>query len=243
MIVAVDDTLERRFDRCFAHQEIYLDAVRSKPGHPATTTGIRWLCCTTIVHLPWSSRAWALPFLTIPAPSLAVSIKLCKVHHTVPGYAALLVGLPRRWLPDRPIVLVGDSSFGFVELALECRLTKVTWVARMCMTAALYAPAPPQPKGKPGVEPKERWRRATPPKVLANPATKWDTIAVHCYYGEMKTFDAFSQTAHRHRDGVDPVPVRWVWLRDPSGALNPMVPGCTAEAASPEHILNWYIGS
>jgi hypothetical protein len=241
LIIAIDDTLERRFGRCVAHKGIYHDAVRSKPGHPATTSGIRWLCCTAIVRLPWSHRPWALPFLTIPSPSPAVSMKLCKVHHTVPEYTALLVRLLRRWLPDRPIVLIGDSGFGVVELALACRQAKVTWVARMRMTAALYAPVPAQPTRKPGVKPKKGPRRPTPAQVLANPATLWGTIAIRWYDGEIKTFDAFSQTALWHRDGFDPVPIRWVVLRDPTGKLKPMVLGCTDETASPEQIVTWYI--
>lgn len=112
LIIAVDDTLERRYGPRVAHKGIYHDAVRSKPGHPATTTGIRWLCCTAIVRLPWSSRSWALPFLTIPAPSPVVSAKLGKRHRTLPERTAVLVRLLRRWLPDRPLVLLGDSSFG-----------------------------------------------------------------------------------------------------------------------------------
>jgi|SRR5947209_3087240 len=56
LIIAVDDTLERRFGRRITHKGIYHDAVRSKPAHSATTTGIRWLCCTAVVHLPWSRR-------------------------------------------------------------------------------------------------------------------------------------------------------------------------------------------
>lgn len=241
LIIAIDDTLERRFGRRVAHKGIYYDAVRSKPGHPATTTGIRWLSCTAIIRLPWSSRPWALPFLTIPAPSLAVSTILGARHRTLPERAARLVRLLRRWLPDRPIVLVGDSGFGVVELALACRQAKVTWVARMRMTAALYAPVPPQPTGKPGVKPKKGPRRPTPAQVLANPATPWGTIMVRWYDGEIKTFDAFSQTALWHRDGFDPVPIRWVVLRDPAGKLKPMVLGCTDEAASPERIVNWYL--
>ncbi len=241
VIIAVDDTLERRFGRWVAHKGIYHDAVRSKPGHPATTTGIRWLCCTAIVQLPWSSRPWALPFLTIPAPSPAVSMKVHKVHRSLPERAARLVQLLRRWLPDRPLVLVGDSGFGVVELALACREAKVTWVARMRMTAALYAPVPPQPKGKPGVKPKKGPRRPTPGQHLTSPTTSWDTIEVRWYDGETKTFDAISQTGLWHRDGFDPVPIRWLLLRDPAGKLKSMVLGCTDEAASPEQILNWYI--
>jgi DDE superfamily endonuclease len=188
VVIAVDDTLERRFGRRVAHKGIYHDAVRSQPGHPATTTGIRWLCWAAIVRLPWSSRPWALPFLTIPAPSPIVSSKLGKRHCTLPERAASLVRLLRRWLPDRAIVLVGDSSFGVVELALACRQAKVTWIARMRMTAALYAPVPPQAKGKPGVKPKKGARLPTPGHHLADPTTSWHTIGVRWYDGETRTF-------------------------------------------------------
>jgi DDE superfamily endonuclease len=241
LIIAVDDTLERRFGRRVAHKGIYHDAVRSKPGHPVTTSGIRWLCCTAIVHLPWSHRPWALPFLTIPAPSPAVSVRLGKRHRTLPERATSLVRLLRRWLPDRAMVLVGDSSFGVVELALACRQAKVTWIARLRMTAALYAPVPPQPKGKPGVKPKKGARLPTPGQHLTDPTTSWDTVQVHWYDGKTRTFDAFSQTALWHRDGFDPVPIRWLLLRDHEGKLKPMVLGCTDETASPEQILNRYI--
>lgn len=241
LIIAVDDTLERRFGRRVAHKGIYHDAVRSKPGHPATTTGIRWLCCSAIIRLPWSSRPWALPFLTIPAPSPTVSAKLGTVHRTVPERAARLVRLLRRWLPNRAIVLVGDSSFGVVELALVCRQVKVTWIARMRLTAALYAPVLSQPKGKPGVKPKKGPRQPTPGQTLANPAIHWGTIEVRWYDGEIRTFDALSHTALWHRDGFDPVPIRWVLLRDPTGKLKPMVLGCTDENVSPEQIVLHYI--
>jgi len=241
LIVAVDDTLERRFGRRIAHKGIYHDAVRSKPGHPATTTGIRWLCCTAVVHLPWSRRPWALPFLTIPAPSPVVSAKVGKPHRTLPERAVSLVRLLRRWLPHRDIVLVGDSSFGVVELALACQRAAVTWVARMRLTAALYAPVPPQPTGKPGVKPKKGVRLPRPGQVLADSGTEWGTIEVRWYDGEIRTFDALSRTALWHRDGFDPVPIRWLLLRDPAGKLKPMVLGCTDENVSVEQIVLHYI--
>src|SRR5947209_622327 len=200
----------KSFGRRVAHKGIYHDAVRSKPGHPTTTTGIRWLCCAAIIRLPWSSRPWALPFLTIPAPSPAVSGKLGKPHRTLPERATSLVRLLRRWLPDRAIVLVGDSGFGTVDLALACQQTKVTWIARMRMTAALYAPVPPQPKGKPGVKPKKGTRLPTPGQLLASLDTRWGTLKVRWYDGEVRTFDAINQTALWHRDGFDPVPIRWL---------------------------------
>lgn len=242
LVVGLDDTLERRYGRRVAHKGCYHDAVRSRPGHPVTTTGIRWLCCAAILQLPWSRRSWALPFLTIPAPSPAVSATLGKPHRTLPERAAALVRLLRRWLPDRPLLVLGDSTFGVVELALACSQASVTWVARMRMTAALYDPVPPQPAGKPGVKPKKGRRQPTPTQHLANPATRWGMARVRWYDGESKTFDAISATALWHRDGFDPVSIRWVLLRDPAGRLKPLVLGCTDEAATPEQILTWYLG-
>jgi len=90
-------------------------------------------------------------------------------------------------------------------------------------------------------EPKKGPRRPTPAQVLANPATPWGTIKVAWYDGETKTFDAISQTGLWHRDGFDPVPIRWLLLGDPAGKLKPMVLGCTDEAASPEQIVRHYI--
>ena len=178
-----------------AQKGIDHDAVRSKSGHPATTTGIRWLCCTAIIRLPWSSRPGALPFLTIPSPSPAVSAKLGKPHRPLPVRPASCVRLLRRWLPDPAIVLAGDSSFGVVDLALACRQARVTRVARLRMTAASCAPVPPQPKGKPGVKPKKGAHLPTPGQRLANAATRWRTLEVRWYDGEIRTFDAISQTA------------------------------------------------
>jgi hypothetical protein len=96
LVVAFDDTLERRYGRCVAHKGCYHDAVRSRPGHPMTTTGICWLCCAALVRLPWSSRSWALPFLTIPAPAPSVSATLGKPHRTLPEQAVSLVRVLRR---------------------------------------------------------------------------------------------------------------------------------------------------
>jgi hypothetical protein len=65
----------------------------------------------------------------------------------------------------------------------------------MRMTAALYAPVPSQPKGKPGVKPKKRPRQPTPSQILVTPDTVRRTIEVCWYDGETKIFDVVSQTA------------------------------------------------
>ena len=219
------------------------DAVRSSTGHTLTTSGIRWLCVCALVHVPWSSRPWALPFLSVPCPTPAASRKLGKRRHrTLPERAEGLVRLVRRWQPDRAIVLVGDSGYGVVALAETCRRRDVTLVARLRLTAALYGSVPPQPKGKPGVKPTKGPRLPTPAAILEDPGTAWVTVDTPWYGGETKTFEMVSATALWHRDGEPPVPIRWVLLRDPTGKLKPTVLGCTDQNAAPLQIVTWYVG-
>jgi DDE superfamily endonuclease len=243
LLLAIDDTLERRYGRRVAYKGRYHDAVRSTPGHTATCSGIRWLCVCALVRVPWSTRRWALPFLTVPGPTPAAGRTLGKRRHlTAPERAEILVRLVRRWQRGRSIILVGDSGYGVVARAETCRTQHVTLVARLRLTAALYAPVPPQPQGKPGVKPKKGPRRPTPGAILKEPDTAWEEVEVPWYGGGTKTFDLLSETALWHRDGEPPVPIRWVLLRDPASKLKPVVLGCTDQEATPLQIVTWYVG-
>lgn len=242
LVLVVDDTLERRYGRRVAYKARYHDPVRSSSGHVVTTSGVRWLCVCALVRVPWSSRPWALPFLTVPCPTPAVSARLGKRHRTVPARAATLIRLIRRWRPDRPLVVTGDSGYGVVALAGTCRERGVTLVARLRLEAALYAPVPPQPVGKPGVKPKKGPRLPTPGAQLVDPSTRWVRQEVRWYAGEVRAFDVTSGLALWHRDGESPVPIRWVLLRDPRGTLRPTALFCTDQAVAPAQIIAHYVG-
>ena len=56
----------------------------------------------------------------------------------------------RRWLPHRPLVLVGDSSYTVLDLLHLCQSLSepVTLIARLRLDAGLYAPAPPREAGR-----------------------------------------------------------------------------------------------
>ncbi len=129
-----------------------------------------------------------------------------------------------------------------VALARTCRERRVTLVARLRLEAALYAPVPPQPAGKPGVKPKKGPRLPTPGAQLVDPCTGWVRQEVRWYAGEVRAFDVTSGLALWHRDGEPPVPIRWVLLRDPSGELRPTALFCTDQGASPAHIIAQYVG-
>ena len=58
----------------------------------------------------------------------------------------------RRWLPHRPLILVGDNGYAVLDLLHCCQSLRepVTLIARLRLDAASYDPAPPRPSGQKG---------------------------------------------------------------------------------------------
>ena len=69
VLVAVDETLERRQGKKIKAIGAYRDAVRSTKASVVISFGLKWECMAVIVPLPWSQRYWALPFLSLLSPS------------------------------------------------------------------------------------------------------------------------------------------------------------------------------
>jgi hypothetical protein len=69
VIVAADETLERRQGDKIKAKSVFRDAARSSQKHKVTSYGLRWVSMALLVPVPWSKRVWALPFLTVLAPS------------------------------------------------------------------------------------------------------------------------------------------------------------------------------
>jgi hypothetical protein len=241
LVLLVDGTLERRSGRRIAAKGRFYDAVRSRPGHVATSEGVHWLCVMLLVPVPWSRRPWALPFLSVPTLTPAASAALGKRHRTVPERTATLVRLLRRWQPERELVLVGDSSFAVVELAQVCRQQRVALVAPLLLNAQLYDPPAPRPASTPGPKPKKGPRQPTLAARVAEPATVWQPVTLPWYGGRPMPVDLASGTARWHTDGHDPVPLRWVLVRRPDRRRGPLAFFCTEPTAAAEPIVRWYV--
>ena len=87
VVIGIDDTIERRWGARIKARGIYRDPVRSSKGHFVKTSGLRWLSLMVIVPVPWACRRWALPFLTILAPSARWSEANGKRHKTLTAWA------------------------------------------------------------------------------------------------------------------------------------------------------------
>ena len=68
-MLGVDDTIERRRGKRISAKGIYRDPVCSSKSFFVKTSGLRWLSLMLLAPITWAGRVWALPFLTVLAPS------------------------------------------------------------------------------------------------------------------------------------------------------------------------------
>ena len=73
VLLGLDDHLERRNGEQIAARGIYRDAARSSKAYLTKAGGLRWLCLMLLAPISWAGRVWALPFLTVLAPSERLS--------------------------------------------------------------------------------------------------------------------------------------------------------------------------
>ena len=161
---------------------------------------------------------------------------------TFPGFCVKPRQL-RRWLPHRPLVLVGDSSYAVLDLLHCCQslAQPVTLIARLRLDAALYSPAPPRQPGQNGRPPLKGRRLPALKALLDLPTVPWIEVSAAWYDGTTRTVELTSQTAVWYRSGKPPVPLRWVLVRDPQGEFTPQALLCTDPSADPTQILEWFV--
>lgn len=243
LVVSADETLERRKGAKLKYKGCFRDAVRSSKKHTVSSFGLRWVSMMLLVRPPWSSRVWALPFLTVLAPSAATNQANRKRHKTSIDWIGQMIRQVRRWQPARALVLVVDGGLVAVKLGLSCArcALPVTYVSRLPLKAGLYEPPTAPPPGKPGPKAKKGARQAKLSARLADPQTQWQTVTVRWYGGATRALQVVSGTALWYTPGYDPLPVRWVLVRDPQHAFAPQAFFATDPYATPVQIIEWFV--
>jgi len=244
LVMGIDETLERRRGDNIAAKGIYRDAARSSRNFFVKVSGLRWISLMLLVPIPWAGRVWALPFLTVLAPSERYALERGKQHKKLTDWARQMVMQVRRWLPERRLVLVADSGYAVLVFLDRCvRLAQpVTVVTRLRLDAALYEPAPPRtPKqnGRPRLKGK---RLPTLEALLNDPTTVWSTITVQRWYSEgPRDIEIVSARCVWYHSGMPVVPMRWVLIRDPRRQFAPQALVCTDLDATPVQIVSWFV--
>jgi len=136
--IVVDETIERRNGRRIKAKGRYRDAVRSTRGTVVKCYGLKWISLMLLVPLPWSTRPWALPFLTILAPSERANTAAQRRHKTTVDWTVQAVKAISRWLGGRRWTLIGDGGYACVHLAHACVARGVTLISRLRLDAQRY---------------------------------------------------------------------------------------------------------
>lgn len=239
ILIVVDDTIERRSGKKIKAKGCYRDACRSTQNLIVKCFGLKWVCLMLIVPLPWCKRHWALPFMTILAPSKKANKASNRPHKTSVDWTILGIRIIARWI-KRAFILIGDGGFACIRLGHACIKHNITLVSRLRLDVALYELAPNPGKKQVGRR-REKGMRFTSLKQLAADLTQpWRNTVVTWYGGETKQIRMLSGINLWYSAGEKPLLIRWVLVLD--------VEKNEAEAffstdtkLEPEQIVNYFV--
>ena len=243
LIVGIDDTIERRRGAKIRAKGISRDPVRSSQAHFVKASGLRWLCCMLLVKIEWAGCVWGLPFLTALCPSERYYAERQRQHHRLTDRAWQVIQLVARWLPEREVIFVGDSSFAVLDLLyLVSSSPRIDLITRLRLDAQLYDPAPARQAGQTGRPRVKGARRPSPRQVLNDRRTKWAKIEIDQWYGgRQREVEVYTEKAVWYCCRNRPVPIRWVLIRDPLGEFEPQALLSTNLDHTPRQVLSWFV--
>lgn len=248
IVFGIDDHIERRRGVKIAARGIYRDAVRSSKSFFVKTSGLRWVCMMLLAPIPWAQRVWALPFLTVLAPSERYYEGRKQQHKLLTDWARQMIMQVRAWLPKRQLIVTADSSYAALELlaASQGLAEPVTIVTRLRLDAALYDPATPRPPGKRGAPCKKGARQPNLATRMNDPATLWTEHTIAWYGRTTRKVRLATGTAVWYHSGMPTVPLRWVLITDPVdtdpvNAMEPQALLCTNSRVAAPQIVEWFV--
>jgi hypothetical protein len=241
IVLGIDDTIERRRGRRIAALGIYRDPVRSSRSQLVKTSGLRWLSVMLLAPIAWAHWVWALPVITVLAPSERYDGQCGRRHKKLTDRARQLLRQVARWLPGRELVVVGDSSFSALDL-LTALAPRMTCITRLRLDARLFAPAPPRLPGRRGRPAKKGPRLPALNRQLDDSHTHWQRVTVPAWYGKTaRPIEIASGCALWHHSGMPVLPMRWVLIRDPLRRFDPQALLCTNPQMQPLQIVHYFV--
>jgi hypothetical protein len=239
VLIAVDETLERRKGKKIKGIGSYRDAVQSSQSYVVKCFGLKWECMTLIVPLPWCKRPWALPFLTVLAPSKKSNEAAGKRHKTSIDWTRQMMLQVCRWLKKKPWILLGDGAYACMDLATACIKRKVTLVSRLRLDAQLYQ-YPEYPTRKLGRR-KIKGERIKLKSLLTDSEQDWQKMTVSWYGGTKKEVEFLSFTCLWYHAGKKPMPLKIVLVKTPDGKNVAETFFSTDLENTALQIINWFV--
>lgn len=240
IIIAVDETLERRRGKKIKAKGAYRDAVASSQSRVVICFGLKWECMTLIVPLPWCKRPWALPFMVILSPSKKSDEAAGKRHKTSIDWTILMVRCVSGWLNRTAWILVGDGAYACMALAKSCIKNGAILVSRLRLDAQLYEFPEEATPGKRGRK-RIKGKRIQLKNLLVDPSQIWQSLAVKWYGGEQRIIECLTFECLWYHAGELPLKLRIVLVKTPGWKNAAETFFSTNLANSPTQIIEWFV--
>lgn len=215
ILIAVDETLERRAGKNITAKGCYRDACRSSHSLVIKCFGLKWLCAALIVKLPWSNRYWALPFMTVLCTSKKHDAQKGLKHKSSIERTIQLVYVISRLL-KRSWILLGDGGFACIKLGHTCLESSTTLVSRLRLDAALFDKVEePQVKKRGRKRVKGKKQPTLKQRLTDESLLSWSKRRIPWYGRILKSVKLASGVALWYKAGEKPLEIRWVMVCDP----------------------------
>ena len=214
ILIAMDETLERRSGKKITAKGCYRDACRSSHSLVIKCFGLKWLCAALIVKLPWSNRCWALPFMTVLCTSKKHDALKGIKHKTSIDRAMQMVYIISRLL-KRSWVFLGDGGFACIKLGHACTRSGVTLVSRLRLDAALFDEITLSADKRRGRKPLTGQKILPLKQQVVDVMLQWQEHKVAWYGRILKTIKLSTGVNVWYKSGEKPLKIRWVVVIDP----------------------------
>ena len=225
LVIAADETLERRQGKKIKAKGWYRGALRSKGKQVVSSLGLEWLCLMLIVPVPWSARQWALPFWTMLQPSKQANEEAGKRHKTSIDWTIQALKQLRCWQPTRRLIFLVDGGFASFNLLEECCRLHMTMICRLRIDAKLYDFPPEPTPGKRGPKPKKGALLTALKTLTKDESQPWQKAILPWYQEDQKSISYLSGVALMHKTKHLPIAVKLITCAAlqfyPNGELTP----------------------
>jgi hypothetical protein len=165
---------------------------------------------------------WALPFLTLLAPSERANTAAKRRHKTTVAWTVQAVKVISRWLGRRRWTLVGDGAYACVHLARMCAARSVTRISRLRLDAQLDAFPDPNAPRRRGPKPLKGKRLTALKDRVAEASERGKDLEIPWYGGTTRGVRVLSDCCLWYTPGEPPIALRWVLVVDPTDQHPPM---------------------
>jgi len=249
LVVAVDDTLNRKTGKRIWAAGMHHDPLRSTARRASFSFGHNWVVLSVQLRLGFAPETtWSLPILMRlyrrkqkprkpgrpRGERKAIGQATPAQYRTRPQLAREMIALLASWLDGRTMHVVGDSEYAGKSISRHLP-DHVHLTSRMVMNAALYTLPPKRRNGQRGA-PRKKGRRLPSPAALAKAGSRrWKKTSVTLYGKRVRV--GYKTCVALWYNSAGARPLRIVVVRDPSGRRRDDCFFTTDPSASPKAVL------